>query len=85
MDGQGENLLKSMVRVGIVSSVSPGSNTARVTFPDMENMVSGNLKYLKRSDVRPELYSPWVPEVGEPVLCLYIPLQDGDGFILGGI
>lgn len=85
MEGQGENLLYGMVRVGIVSSVSPGANTARVTFPDMGNMVSGNLKYLTRSDVRSDLYAPWIPRIGQPVLCLYIPVQDGDGFILGGI
>jgi hypothetical protein len=27
----------------------------------------------------------WMPEVGDAVLALYIPVEDGDGFILGGI
>ena len=28
---------------------------------------------------------PWIPYVGQFVLCLYIPRDDGDGFVLGGI
>ena len=28
---------------------------------------------------------PWIPYKGQFVLCLYIPRDDGDGFILGGI
>jgi phage baseplate assembly protein gpV len=27
----------------------------------------------------------WMPKVGETVLVLYLPVRDGDGFILGGI
>lgn len=27
----------------------------------------------------------WVPEPGERVLCLYLPVFNGDGFVLGGI
>ncbi len=29
--------------------------------------------------------SPWLPDVGECVLCLYIPKENADGFIIGGI
>lgn len=29
--------------------------------------------------------SPWFPDVGECVLCIYIPKENADGFILGGI
>lgn len=28
---------------------------------------------------------PWLPKVGQEVLCLYLPAKDGDGFILGGL
>lgn len=28
---------------------------------------------------------PWIPYVGQYVLCLFLPDGDGDGFILGGI
>lgn len=29
--------------------------------------------------------SPWLPSPGDYVLCLYLPAEDGDGFVIGGI
>ena len=29
--------------------------------------------------------APWFPSPGDYVLCLYIPTDDGDGFVIGGI
>ncbi|MCL1788861.1 MAG: hypothetical protein FWG33_00710 [Oscillospiraceae bacterium] len=29
--------------------------------------------------------SPWLPEVGELVLCLFLPNGESDGFVLGGL
>lgn len=29
--------------------------------------------------------SPWLPLPGDYVLCLYLPAEDGDGFVIGGI
>ena len=29
--------------------------------------------------------APWLPSPGDYVLCLYIPTDDGDGFVIGGI
>ena len=31
------------------------------------------------------IVKPWLPQKGEFVLCLYIPRDDGDGFVIGGI
>ena len=31
------------------------------------------------------IIKPWMPKVGEQVLCLYEPIRDGRGFVLGGI
>lgn len=28
---------------------------------------------------------PWMPKLGDQVLCLYEPIRDGRGFVLGGI
>ncbi len=28
---------------------------------------------------------PWLPYIGQLVLCLYLPVFNGDGFVLGGI
>lgn len=29
--------------------------------------------------------SPWLPSVDETVLCLYLPVFNGDGFVLGAL
>lgn len=29
--------------------------------------------------------TPWLPSPGDFVLCIYIPTDDGDGFVIGGI
>lgn len=31
------------------------------------------------------IIKPWLPEVGDFVLCIFIPNGDGDGFVIGGI
>ena len=31
------------------------------------------------------IIKPWMPKVGATVLCLYLPIWNGDGFILGEI
>lgn len=29
--------------------------------------------------------TPWLPQIGEMVLCIMLPNGDGDGFVIGGI
>lgn len=96
-----DNLVKNMVRVGIVTAVDEQKRKARVHFPDM-NIVSDFLYVLKSSPFIPKkdseqrtetaeahehllTISPWLPAVNDKVLCLFIPCEGGDGFILGGI
>ena len=44
------------------------------------------LKSLKKLSHKHDLIiKPWMPKVGEQVLCLYEPIRDGRGFVLGGI
>lgn len=31
------------------------------------------------------IITPWLPSPGDFVLCIYIPTEDGDGFVIGGI
>ncbi|WP_298029356.1 hypothetical protein [uncultured Dysosmobacter sp.] len=31
------------------------------------------------------IIKPWLPKPGDFVLCIYIPTEDGDGFVIGGI
>lgn len=89
--------LKDIVRVGIVSSVNVAKKTARVIFPDYDDMVSGDLYILQHPasitvaesgdpvHTHTASFGAWMPAVGQSVLCLYIPVENGDGFILGVI
>lgn len=79
------NQLKNIIRVGIVSSVNGTNCTARVTFPDKDNMVSAELPVIQIGGNGTQGY--WIPEVGTRVLCLFTPNASGSGinsgFILG--
>lgn len=135
--------LKDIVRIGTVSSVDVSSRTARVVFPDKENMVSGPLKVVQNQPLitvektiagkkwdyaaqyasadrklglgesyttaAPDVITnttpdneikyageirghtqeikvyPWLPYIGQAVLCLYLPNGESDGFVIGGI
>ena len=139
-------VLKDIVRIGTVSSVDVEKRTARVIFPDKDDLTSGELivvrnqplitiekwvegikwnyeakyasvdrglglgeSYVKENpdiirnqlniDYKCPLHGtdetkdhdqtvtvyPWLPYIGEHVLCLYIPYGECDGFVLGGI
>lgn len=97
MDGNDIQELKDMVRVGVVSKVNPGSMTARVKIQD-QGIVTGDLKIVQNqptaeieiisgscSAEREVKIKPWIPKVGQWVLCIFKPDGEGDGFILGGI
>ena len=95
------SVLKNIVRTGRVSSVNAGNRTARVTFEDkgQSPLVSGELKAAQRTESErggsgeaafaahshAVKIAPWLPSPGDYVLCLYIPTDDGDGFVIGGI
>lgn len=96
-----ENLIKNMVRVGIVTAVDKPKRRARVRFPELD-IVSDFLYVLKTPPFIPEkdktqrtetaeahthnlIINPWLPSVNDKVLCLFIPCEGGDGFILGAI
>lgn len=65
-----------MVRIGNVTAVDNAKRLAQVYFQDMA-LPSGWIPVL--------ITNPWMPKVGEQVLCLYEPIRDGRGFVLGGI
>lgn len=76
---------RDLVRVGIVSSVDPAKATVRVTFPDNDNLVSGELRILNRGGVKNRDY--WLPDVDDEVVCIF-PTNDAnycDGFIVGAL
>ncbi len=65
-------------RVGIVSSINEADMTARVYYPDSNNLVSGWLYVLQRGD-------NWMPDVNDRVVCLIGCGEESDGYILGAI
>lgn len=87
--------LKSIIRIGRISTISGDQKSARVTFEDQADSVSAFLIFLRQ---KPEASAEtaerhthtitvveWMPAVGDYVLCLFLPGSNGtDGFILGG-
>lgn len=73
--------LRDYIRVGEVSSIDPAKHTARVAFPDDDGAVSYDLPVLCRNSLENSDFA--MPDVGEDVLCVFLPGGAEDGFILG--
>ena len=73
--------LNSIIKIGEVSSVNYAQGTARVIFDDEDSSVSYDLPVLHRNTLRNKDYA--MPDVGEDVLCLFLPSGPEEGFILG--
>lgn len=77
--------IKSLVRVGSVSSVNPANGTARVAFEANDDNVTYELPILTRGSKANKDY--WIPDIDEQVVCLFLPNASGrgvcQGFILG--
>lgn len=106
-----DNILKNLVRIGIVTAVDKERRLARVKYPDTGNTsgwlaVLANRTYIPDYDEKPQRteyagggaglaafeshshelnIKPWLPKVNAQVLVLYLPVNGGDGFILGEI
>ncbi len=76
-----EAKLNQMIRVCTVVSVQDAAGTVRVTLPDAGNMVSQPLPVLVRTVQDNKDYG--MPDVGEQVLCVFLPLGLEQGFALG--
>lgn len=78
--------IRDIFRIGKVSSVNGANCTARVTFPDKDDMVSAELPIVVVGSHGTKGY--WVPEVDTQVLCCFLPNPSGrgmnDGYVLGG-
>lgn len=64
-----------MPRIGIIWTVNAAAKTVTVRWPDT-GIVSGDLYVLKTS-------AAWMPNIGDPVLVLFPPVEDSDGIVLG--
>lgn len=77
-----DSLLKNIIKVGKVSSVDPDKATARVAF-ETQGLVSHDLQVIVPQTLRNQDY--YMPDIGELVVCLFLPTGNAEGFILGSI
>lgn len=73
--------LNTLIKIGEVSVIYPEKGTARVVFDDDDSLVSAELKVLKKNTFKNHDYG--MPDIGEDVLCLFLPCAVEDGFIIG--
>ncbi len=76
-----EARLNQVIRPCQVVSVQDAAGTVRVRLPDSGNMVSQPLPVLVRKSQDDKDY--WLPDVGEQVLCVFLPTGLEEGFVLG--
>jgi phage baseplate assembly protein V len=73
--------LNDLIKIGEVSSIDPERCTARVVFDDDDSIVSYDLPILQRNTLNTKDFHS--VNVGEDVLCLFLPSGPEEGFILG--
>lgn len=76
-------ILKSLIKIGEVSSVNYANGTARVVFDDDDSIVSNDLPVLQTNTLQNKDHA--LPDVGEDVVCLFLPSGNEEGFILGAV
>lgn len=73
--------VENIIRVGIVSSIDPAEGTARVAFPDRAGLVAAPCQQIIPFSSRNNASMPI--DVGEQVLCVFLPNGQQTGFIIG--
>lgn len=80
-DSQFNEILNRLIKISEVSSINPAAGTARVVFDDDDSVVSYDLPVLQRNTIANRDYA--MPDIGEDVLCIFLPSGPEDGFVLG--
>lgn len=83
MDSEIQEFLNNLIRIGKVSSVDYQKGTARVFFPDDDDIVSYDLPVLHRNCLKNKDYN--MPDIDERVVCVFLSSGVETGFILGSI
>lgn len=73
--------LNDLIKIGEVSSIDPAKGTARVVFDDDDSIVSYDLPVLQRNTLLSKDFHS--PDIGEDVLCLFLPSGPEEGFVIG--
>jgi len=72
-----EKILRNLVRIGTVTAVDQKKHRARAKFQD--SGITSDWLYIVQTG------GAWMPKVNDTVLTLYLPVFNGDGFVLGVI
>jgi phage baseplate assembly protein V len=78
-----ESRLQRLVRVGTVTASFPDRGTVRVNLPDADNVNSQELPVLYPKTLQDKAYG--MPDIGEHVLCVFLPIGVEQGFVIGAI
>lgn len=79
-EGLGE-ALKQAIRVGVVTSTDPAAGTVRAKLTDADALITYPLRVLNHKTLDDKTY--WMPDIGEHVLCLFLPYGAEQGFVVG--
>jgi phage baseplate assembly protein gpV len=92
-----ESVFNGLVRIGFVTDKDSSARKVRVKFRDVD-MTSGWLPVLQHFGASISVSSAgdpahkhtatlgyWMPGVNDTVAVLYLPVFNGDGYVLGGI
>ena len=74
------NILQRCIRVGVVSQIDTNNHTVRVDFGE-DGATSYDLPVLALNTRQNKDYN--LPDIGEDVLCLFLPGGEENGFVLG--
>lgn len=75
--------LNKLIKIGEVSSVNYEKGTADVSFGQDDAMINTDLQVLQRNTFKNKDYA--MPDVGEDVVCLFLPNGLENGFVLGSV
>lgn len=78
-----ENTVRHMVRLGFVVDRVPAEGAVRVEIRDADCMQTFKLPVLYPKTRADKFW--WLPELGEHVLCVFLPIGMEIGFVLGAI
>lgn len=76
--------VSGLIWLGTVTDRDADKHMVRVKFQDSD-FTSGWLYVLQRTSPREDAPSYWMPRINDTVLCVYLPIWNGDGFVVGGV
>lgn len=75
-----QSIVMNLFRVGVVTEVEDKSRV-RVKFEDRDDLPSYSLQVIQMNSKDNKDY--WLPDIDEPVLCLFLPIGIEQGFVVG--